>query len=517
MSEAAKDWRGRFYEDFTVGDVFRSRLGRTVTEVDNIWFTCLTLNTNQIHFNTPYSERTQFGKPLVNSAFTLALVTGMTVPDTSENAAANLQWTDIKLPKPVFAGDTLWAESEILDLRESQSNPKVGIVTMRCARGQPAPRGRDRVQANVHGLQAGRARGRAHLPRHRHRLERPMTAAQTIAEWATTLSANDVPEDVATHAKLHFLDTIGCGYAASALGIATEGRTTMAELGGEGQSSVIGFDGALPAPNAAFANGMICHGLDFDDTHADSVSHVSVVVCPAALATAEAQGASGAELLAAIVVGNEIVTRVGAAASGLFHARGFHPTARSVGAHALGPTQRRGVVQHDQRQRSVGRRARQAAHMRDDVELGRAGQHELDGGLIGPGEVAVGGRQQRVDRRQQLRDGATPSTGRARRTAVPSSARAARLVRTMRRWRSTAISGSGRPSTIAWAEAARLSIEARWRRQPVGQRRRRRRELLGGAARRTGAASPAPARPTARRRSGRSAPMSRDSAAPGSP
>ena len=131
MNEAPKDWRGRFYEDFAVGDVFKSRLGRTVTEVDNIWFTCLTLNTNQVHFNTPYAERTQFGKPLVNSAFTLALVTGMTVPDTSENAAANLQWTDIKLPKPVFAGDTLWAESEILELRESQSNPKVGIVTMR--------------------------------------------------------------------------------------------------------------------------------------------------------------------------------------------------------------------------------------------------------------------------------------------------------------------------------------------------------------------------------------------------
>ena len=111
-----------------------------------------------------------------------------------------------------------------------------------------------------------------------------MTAAQTIAEWATTLTADDVPEDVAEHAKLHFLDTIGCGYAASALGVATEGRTTMAELGGEPQASVIGLDGALPAPNAAFANGMLCHGLDFDDTHADSVSHVSVVVCPASLA-----------------------------------------------------------------------------------------------------------------------------------------------------------------------------------------------------------------------------------------
>ena len=129
---APKEWRGRFYEDFAAGDVYRSRFGRTVTRTDNIWFTCLTLNTNQIHFNTPYSERTQFGKPLVNSAFTLALVTGMTVPDTSENATANLSWTDIKLPKPVFVGDTLWAESEITDTRESKSNPGVGIVSMRC-------------------------------------------------------------------------------------------------------------------------------------------------------------------------------------------------------------------------------------------------------------------------------------------------------------------------------------------------------------------------------------------------
>ena len=128
---APKVWRGRFYEDLEVGDVFRSRLGRTITEADNVWFTCLTLNTNQIHFNVPYAERTQYGQPLVNSAFTLALITGMTVPDTSENAAANLAWTDIKLPSPVFVGDTLWAESEILDKRESRSNPSVGIVAMR--------------------------------------------------------------------------------------------------------------------------------------------------------------------------------------------------------------------------------------------------------------------------------------------------------------------------------------------------------------------------------------------------
>jgi itaconyl-CoA hydratase len=132
QAAAPKAWRGRFYEDLEVGDVFRSRFGRTITETDNVWFTCLTMNTNQIHFNVPFAERTRFGKPLVNSTFTLALVTGMTVPDTSENATANLSWTDIHLPNPVFAGDTLWAESEILEKRESRSNPSVGIVSMRC-------------------------------------------------------------------------------------------------------------------------------------------------------------------------------------------------------------------------------------------------------------------------------------------------------------------------------------------------------------------------------------------------
>jgi acyl dehydratase len=128
---APKQWRGRFYEDLEVGDVFRSRYGRTITETDNVWFTCLTMNTNQVHFNVPFAEQTRFRKPLVNSTFTLALVTGMTVPDTSENATANLSWTDITLPNPVFAGDTLWAESEVLAKRESKSNPSVGIVSMR--------------------------------------------------------------------------------------------------------------------------------------------------------------------------------------------------------------------------------------------------------------------------------------------------------------------------------------------------------------------------------------------------
>ena len=88
---APKEWRGRFYEDIDVGDVYAGRLGRTITETDNVWFTCLTMNTNQMHFNVPYAERSRFGKPLVNSGFTIALVLGMSVPDTSENAAANLE------------------------------------------------------------------------------------------------------------------------------------------------------------------------------------------------------------------------------------------------------------------------------------------------------------------------------------------------------------------------------------------------------------------------------------------
>jgi acyl dehydratase len=129
---APKVWRGRFYEDLEVGDSFQSRLGRTVTETDNVWFTCLTLNTNQVHFNSEFAAGTRFGKPLVNSTFTLALVTGMSVPDTSENATANLSWTDIKLPNPVYVGDTLWCETEVVSKRESQSRPEIGIVGVRC-------------------------------------------------------------------------------------------------------------------------------------------------------------------------------------------------------------------------------------------------------------------------------------------------------------------------------------------------------------------------------------------------
>lgn len=124
-------WRGRFFEDFAPGAVFKSRLGRTLTETDNTWFTLLTMNSNQIHFNRVFADRTQFGKPLIVSSLTLAVVLGLSVADTSENAAANLGWSEIHLPNPVYAGDTLWAESEILEVRESRTRPNVGIVSVR--------------------------------------------------------------------------------------------------------------------------------------------------------------------------------------------------------------------------------------------------------------------------------------------------------------------------------------------------------------------------------------------------
>jgi itaconyl-CoA hydratase len=102
-----------------------------VTETDNAWFTLLTMNTNQMHFNRVFAERTEFGQPLVVSSLTLAIVLGLSVADTSENAVANLGWDEIKLPNPVVAGDTLWAESEVLSARESGSRPSCGIVKVR--------------------------------------------------------------------------------------------------------------------------------------------------------------------------------------------------------------------------------------------------------------------------------------------------------------------------------------------------------------------------------------------------
>jgi itaconyl-CoA hydratase len=122
---------GRYYDDLEIGAIYRSHLGRTITDADNIWFTNLTLNTNQIHFNSVFAKETRFGQLLVNSTLTLALVTGLSVVDLSQNAICNLGWTDVRLPHPVFVGDTLWAESEVLEKRESRSQPGIGIVTVR--------------------------------------------------------------------------------------------------------------------------------------------------------------------------------------------------------------------------------------------------------------------------------------------------------------------------------------------------------------------------------------------------
>lgn len=123
-------WIGRFFEDFQVGDVYRSRLGRTITDTDNMFFTLLSNNTNQIHFNVEYARQTGFDRLLVNSIVTLAVVAGLGVVDVSENGFA-LGWDQITLPNPVFAGDTLYAEQRVVEVRESKSRPKQGIVKVR--------------------------------------------------------------------------------------------------------------------------------------------------------------------------------------------------------------------------------------------------------------------------------------------------------------------------------------------------------------------------------------------------
>ena len=124
-------WTGRVFEDFTIGDVYEHPLGRTILDADNVWFSCLTMNTNPIHFDGEYAARTEFGRRLVNSCFTLSLVTGQSTMDLTMNAVANLGWDEVRLPHPVFEGDTIHARSEVLDARESKSRPKVGIVRVK--------------------------------------------------------------------------------------------------------------------------------------------------------------------------------------------------------------------------------------------------------------------------------------------------------------------------------------------------------------------------------------------------
>jgi itaconyl-CoA hydratase len=128
---AKPGWTGRVFEDFDVGDVYEHPLGRTVLAADNTWFTLLTMNTNPVHFDAAYAARTEFGRPLVNSCLTLAIVTGQSVTDLSQNAVANLGWDEVRMPHPVFEGDTIYARSEVLETRHSKSRPHAGIVRVK--------------------------------------------------------------------------------------------------------------------------------------------------------------------------------------------------------------------------------------------------------------------------------------------------------------------------------------------------------------------------------------------------
>jgi itaconyl-CoA hydratase len=130
-AQPQRESSGRAYEDFAMGDVYRHWPGRTLSEADNTWFTLLTMNTHPLHFDAEYAAKSEYGRIVVNSCLTLSIVAGMSVRDLSQNAICNLGWTDIRMPAPVFLGDTLYAESEILAKRESASRPIAGIVTAR--------------------------------------------------------------------------------------------------------------------------------------------------------------------------------------------------------------------------------------------------------------------------------------------------------------------------------------------------------------------------------------------------
>ena len=128
--ERFRESYGRYFEDFEIGDVYEHRPGRTITETDNTWFTLLTMNQHPLHFDKEYGAKTEFGKVLVNSCLTISLVTGMSVSDISQKTIANLGWDKVRLSGPVFVGDTLYAESQVLSKRESNSRPNQGIVSV---------------------------------------------------------------------------------------------------------------------------------------------------------------------------------------------------------------------------------------------------------------------------------------------------------------------------------------------------------------------------------------------------
>lgn len=130
-SAQARSGPGRYYEEFAVGDRYEHQPGRTLSETDNTWFSLLTMNQNPLHIDADYSSQTEFGQPLVNSCLTLAILVGLSVPDVSYKTVANLGWNDIRLTAPVFAGDTIYAASEVIAKRESKSRPTQGIVSVK--------------------------------------------------------------------------------------------------------------------------------------------------------------------------------------------------------------------------------------------------------------------------------------------------------------------------------------------------------------------------------------------------
>jgi len=129
-TRVVEGWTGRVFEDFAVGDLHYHPFGRTVTEADNHAFTLMTQNVARVHVDSAFAAQTEFGRPLMNSTFTLALVTGQSTIDLSMNVFANLGWDEVRLPHPVFAGDTIYSRSKVLSTRASGSRPNVGVVTV---------------------------------------------------------------------------------------------------------------------------------------------------------------------------------------------------------------------------------------------------------------------------------------------------------------------------------------------------------------------------------------------------
>jgi 2-methylcitrate dehydratase PrpD len=161
------------------------------------------------------------------------------------------------------------------------------------------------------------------------------TQAEQLAKFADALKYDDIPAEVVARVQLHLLDILGIGLAACRLDYARCLVETVRAWGGVPQSTVLYYGDRLPAPSAVLANGSFTHGLDFDDTHAESITHASTCVVPPALAVAEAMHADGKALLTAVVAGYEIITRIGAAAAGQFHHHGYHATP-ICGAFAAG-------------------------------------------------------------------------------------------------------------------------------------------------------------------------------------